>query len=289
MKEIVFCARGGQGAVTAAAVLVAALDKEGKFAQAFPFFGGERRGAPVKAFLRIDDKPIITRGQIYNPDCVVVLDSKLPEIQNVFEGLKPGGITVFNTNKEPSEIESPVPLSKIGTVDANRIADDIFGSMAIPFTNFAMLGAFAATTGWVGLDSIVEASYSKFSGKTAKNNEKSTRAAFVATKVINKEYQIKNDVPVQRELVARKVKLELYEGMTINKPSNAKTGSWRTRTPILLKDKCNLCGHCATICPEGILVATKENGWVPDLFQCKGCGICASECPREAIEMVLDR
>jgi len=63
MKEIVFYARGGQGAVTAAAVLVAALSKEGKYAQAFPFFGGERRGAPVKAFLRIDDKPVTTRAK----------------------------------------------------------------------------------------------------------------------------------------------------------------------------------------------------------------------------------
>ena len=63
MKEIFFYTRGGQGAATAAAVLVAALFKEGKYAQAFPFFGGERRGAPVKAFLRIDDKPIIARGK----------------------------------------------------------------------------------------------------------------------------------------------------------------------------------------------------------------------------------
>ena len=88
MKEIVFYARGGQGAVTAAAVLVTALSKEGKYAQAFPFFGGERRGAPVKAFLRIDDKPITTRSQIYKPDCIVVLDSKLPGTMNVFDGLK---------------------------------------------------------------------------------------------------------------------------------------------------------------------------------------------------------
>jgi 2-oxoacid:acceptor oxidoreductase gamma subunit (pyruvate/2-ketoisovalerate family)/2-oxoacid:acceptor oxidoreductase delta subunit (pyruvate/2-ketoisovalerate family) len=289
MKEIVFCARGGQGAVTAAAILVAALAKENKYAQAFPFFGGERRGAPVKAFLRIDDKPIITRGQIYNPDCIVVLDSKLPEIQNVFEGLRPGGIAVFNTGKSPAEIKSPVPLSKIGSVDANQIADNIFGSMAIPFTNFAMLGAFAATTGWVGLESIVEASYSKFSGKTAKNNEKSTRAAYEATEVISFNAVELETVTPQRESAARKIKLELYEAMTINKPSNAKTGSWRTRKPVLIKEKCNLCGLCATYCPEGVLEAAKETGWVPDLTQCKGCGICANECSRDAIEMVLER
>ena len=289
MKEIVFYARGGQGAVTAAAVLVTALAKEGKYAQAFPFFGGERRGAPVKAFLRIDEKPIITRGQIYQPDCIIVLDTKLPAIMNVTDGLKQGGIAVFNTNLNPAELKFNVQLSKIGTVDANQIADSIFGSMAIPFTNFAMLGAFAATTGWVGVDSIIEASYSKFSGKTAKNNEKSVRMAYAATKVISAEITGKTEVIGERELAARKIKLDLYPGMVINKASNARTGSWRTRKPVLLDGKCNFCGLCATLCPEGVLIATKEAGWVPDLTQCKGCGICANECPRDAIEMVLER
>jgi 2-oxoacid:acceptor oxidoreductase gamma subunit (pyruvate/2-ketoisovalerate family)/2-oxoacid:acceptor oxidoreductase delta subunit (pyruvate/2-ketoisovalerate family) len=289
MKEIVFYARGGQGAVTAAAVLVAAMAIEGKYAQAFPFFGGERRGAPVKAFLRIDDKPISTRGQIYQPDCIVVLDTKLPVIQNVFEGLKQGGIAVFNTNLDSSEIKVKAPLSKIGTVDANQIADSIFGSMAIPFTNFAMLGAFAATTGWVGLDSIVAASYSKFSGKTAKNNEKSTRTAFAATRVSSFDVKPSAAIVGGGELTARKVKLELYPGMVINKASNAQTGSWRTRKPVLIDEKCNFCGLCATLCPEGVLEAAKETGWKPDLDQCKGCGICANECPRDAIEMVLER
>ena len=289
MKEIVFYARGGQGAVTAAAVLVTALAKEGKYAQAFPFFGGERRGAPVKAFLRIDEKPIITRGQIYQPDCIIVLDTKLPAIMNVTDGLKQGGIAVFNTNLNPAELKFNVQLSKIGTVDANQIADSIFGSMAIPFTNFAMLGAFAATTGWVGVDSIIEASYSKFSGKTAKNNEKSVRMAYAAIKVISAEITGKTEVIGERELAARKIKLDLYPGMVINKASNARTGSWRTRKPVLLDGKCNFCGLCATLCPEGVLIATKEAGWVPDLTQCKGCGICANECPRDAIEMVLER
>ena len=289
MKEIIFYARGGQGAVTAAAALVSALSMENKFAQAFPFFGGERRGAPVRAFLRIDDKPITARGQFYTPDCIIVLDSKLPALMNVCEGLKPGGVAVFNTNQSPSELKFNVPLSKIGTVDANQIADSIFGSMAIPFTNFAMLGAFAATTGWVSLTSIIEASYSKFSGKTAKNNEKSIRAAYETTKVLSTEFKGTTKAIGQRELAARKIKLDLYPGMVINKASNAKTGSWRTRKPVLLDGKCNFCGLCATLCPEGVLVATKEAGWKPDLDQCKGCGICANECPRDAIEMVLER
>jgi 2-oxoacid:acceptor oxidoreductase gamma subunit (pyruvate/2-ketoisovalerate family) len=250
MKEIVFYARGGQGAVTAAAVLVAALAKEGKYAQAFPFFGGERRGAPVKAFLRIDDKPVTTRSQIYRPDCIIVLDSKLPSSMNVYDGLKQGGIAVFNSHLSPSDIKTKVPLSKIGTVDANQIADDIFGSMAIPFTNFAMLGAFAAATGWVGLDSIIEASYYKFTGNTAKNNEKSTRGAFAATQVMNFAVQPLPDVAPPPATVARKLKMELLLGMAVNKESTAKTGSWRTRKPLSV----DMLPPCTDKCPAGVKI-----------------------------------
>ena len=250
MKEIVFYARGGQGAVTAAAVLVAALSLEGKYAQAFPFFGGERRGAPVKAFLRIDDKPITTRSQIYKPDCIVVLDSKLPGSMNVFDGLKQGGIAVFNSSLSPADIKTKVALAKIGAVDANQIADDIFGSMAIPFTNFAMLGAFAATTDWVELDSIVEASYSKFTGNTAKNNEKSTHAAFKDTQVMNFDVKALPDVASPQQTVARKLKMELLLGMAVNKASTAKTGSWRTRKPLSV----DMLPPCTDNCPAGIRI-----------------------------------
>jgi 2-oxoacid:acceptor oxidoreductase gamma subunit (pyruvate/2-ketoisovalerate family) len=250
MKEIVFYARGGQGAVTAAAVLVAALAQEGKYAQAFPFFGGERRGAPVKAFLRIDDKPITTRSQIYKPDCIVVLDSKLPSSMNVYDGLKQGGIAVFNSALSPAEIKTRVPLAKIGTVDANQIADNIFGSMAIPFTNFAMLGAFAATTCWVGLDSIIAASYSKFTGTTAKNNEKSTRAAFTATRMMNYDVQPLPDIASPPAAAARKLKMELLLGMAVNKASTAKTGSWRTRKPLPV----DILAPCTDKCPAGVKI-----------------------------------
>ena len=250
MKEIVFYARGGQGAVTAAAVLVAALSLEGKYAQAFPFFGGERRGAPVKAFLRIDDKPVTTRSQIYKPDCIVVLDSKLPGSMNVYDGLKQGGIAVFNSSLSPADIKTKVPLSKIAAVDANQIADDIFGSMAIPFTNFAMLGAFAAATGWVGLDSIVEASYSKFTGNTAKNNEKSTRAAFAATRVASFDVRPLPENALPQATVARKLKMELLLGMAVNKASTAKTGSWRTRKPLSV----DMLPPCTDNCPAGIRI-----------------------------------
>jgi 2-oxoisovalerate/pyruvate ferredoxin oxidoreductase gamma subunit len=91
MIEIRMHGRGGQGAVIACKILANALFREGKFAQSFPAFGVERRGAPVMAFTRIDDKPIHLRTQIYEPDHLIILDASLLQTIDVTVGLKPGG------------------------------------------------------------------------------------------------------------------------------------------------------------------------------------------------------
>src|SRR5664280_145387 len=96
MIEVRFHGRGGQGAVTAAEILAKAAFEDGKYCQAFPFFGVERRGAPVMAFTRIDDQPIRRRYQVYKPDYVVVLDDGLLEVVDVFSGLKEGGKVIIN-------------------------------------------------------------------------------------------------------------------------------------------------------------------------------------------------
>src|SRR5690606_22632940 len=100
MIEIRFHGRGGQGAVTAAEILAKAAFEDGKYCQAFPFFGAERKGAPVMAFSRIHDKPIRRRYQVYNPDYVVVLDETLLEAVDIVSGLKEGGKVVINTEED---------------------------------------------------------------------------------------------------------------------------------------------------------------------------------------------
>ncbi|RLI42510.1 hypothetical protein DRO59_03900, partial [Candidatus Bathyarchaeota archaeon] len=104
LKEIRIHGRGGQGAVTAAQLLAHAAFLEGKWVQAFPYFGAERRGAPVRAFARISDEPILVHSQVYNPDYIIVLAPKLQEIVDVTEGLKKDGVIVVNTRKKPEEI-----------------------------------------------------------------------------------------------------------------------------------------------------------------------------------------
>jgi len=100
MKEIRIHGRGGQGSVTAAELLAVAAFEDGKYSQAFPAFGVERRGAPVMAFMRLDDKPIRLRSQIYEPDYVIVQDATLVDVVNVAAGAKPDGFIIINTEKK---------------------------------------------------------------------------------------------------------------------------------------------------------------------------------------------
>ena len=158
MQEIRFHGRGGQGAVVGSEVLAQAFFLEGKYVQAFPAFGVERRGAPVTAFCRMDDQPILLRNQIYQPDHVVILDSSMLETVPVTSGLKPGGAVVINGRREPSRYAEIIgPEFTVWAVDASGIAlENRLGSGANPIVNTAILGAFAQATGLVGLESAVE-------------------------------------------------------------------------------------------------------------------------------------
>jgi pyruvate ferredoxin oxidoreductase gamma subunit len=144
MIEIRFHGRGGQGAVTSAELTALAAIEQGKYAQAFPSFGPERRGAPVMAFVRVSDEPIRTREKIYEPDIVVVLDPTLLDIVNVGAGLKDNGIVVLNTTKSAEEVRKRSGISaKLALVDASRIAME---TMGIPITNTTLLGAMLKAT-----------------------------------------------------------------------------------------------------------------------------------------------
>ncbi|MEO0093629.1 MAG: 2-oxoacid:acceptor oxidoreductase family protein [candidate division WOR-3 bacterium] len=155
MTEIRFHGRGGQGAVIASEILASALFKEGKYVQTFPEFGVERRGAPVQAFLRFDDKNIVLRCKIYNPDHVIILDSVLLQTQDVTQGLKPGGWILLNSDKEPREFS--FPNFRVATIDATGIAIKYkLGPKTAPIVNTAMLGAFVRISGLAQIENIYQ-------------------------------------------------------------------------------------------------------------------------------------
>ena len=177
LKEIRIHGRGGQGGVTAAELLTRAAFKEGKWVQAIPFFGAERRGAPVKAFARLSTEPILVRSQIYNPDYVIVLDSGLLDLVDVTEGLKKDGVVIVNTRKKPEELN--IQHTRVATVDATGIALELELLVAgLPVLNTTMLGAFARATEEVKLESVIEAIKDTWTGAAGEKNAKAAEFAY---------------------------------------------------------------------------------------------------------------
>ena len=157
MQEIRFHGRGGQGTVVASVILAKAFFKAGWYVQTFPVFGVERRGAPVEAYLRLDDKKILIRSNLYTPDHVVVQDAKLLEYIDVTEGLKPGGWVLLNAPRFPGD-PSPFPDFRLAAVDASAIALELgLGTRTQPIINTAVIGAFARIFGGPPLEAVTEA------------------------------------------------------------------------------------------------------------------------------------
>jgi len=181
LVEIRWHGRGGQGAVTSAELLAQAAINEGKYAQAFPAFGPERRGAPVVAFVRIDnDKPIRIRAEIEEPDIVVVLAAELLRVVDVGSGLKASGILVLNTPKAAEEIIKEFSFKwTLATVDATRIALEMLG---VPIVNTAMVGALLKAAGVTKLESLLEPLKHRF-GRLADKNINAMQRAYEGTTV----------------------------------------------------------------------------------------------------------
>jgi len=180
MQEIRIHGRGGQGAVLAGEILVAALAKEGKSGASFPMFGFERRGAPVATFVRLSDSPVRERTQIYAPDCLVILDPVQVKWPQTFAGVKLEATLVLNSAHSLSERPHESIVSA-GVVDATQIAFEEIGRAAV---NTCMLGAFAATTGWVSLDAILSALEQYFEKKLLKQNMRCAQRGYQQVKLI---------------------------------------------------------------------------------------------------------
>ncbi len=183
MLEIRFHGRGGQGAKTAAIMVAEASIRQGLHAQAFPEFGPERRGAPVRSFARVSKEPILVHDSIENPDIVVVLDDSLAEIPDVAEGLKKEGILIVNSPKGNDFFKKHTGFNgKIVSIDAGKIANETVGS---PIANTAMLGALAAVAkiDFETLKEIVKEDLMAKKGKEiAEKNAKAMEIAFKSIK-----------------------------------------------------------------------------------------------------------
>ncbi len=173
MKEVTIHARAGQGAITVASILGTAVFLDGNYALAFPHFGAARMGAPMNSFVRISDKEIRIRSQIYEPDYIMVVDHTLMRGVNVFRDLKLGGSAFIN---QPERMPAPqVQGINVYTIPADEMSYDIFGRT---MGNTVLLGAFAAGVEEVSLESLYGAIDEKFSGEIATANKKALEEGF---------------------------------------------------------------------------------------------------------------
>ncbi|QLH74680.1 MAG: 2-oxoacid:acceptor oxidoreductase family protein [Methanomassiliicoccales archaeon] len=294
MFEIRFHGRGGQGAVMAAQTIAEAAVNEGLEAQAFPHFGAERRGAPVMAFARIDTKKISVRTQVYVPDMLVVMDESLLDIEPVADGLKDTGSAVINTSSSPENIDLGKRVRCV-TVDATTIALE---TLKAPIVNTAILGAMAKADPLVSLGSIKKAIISRFGEhlgeKAGALNAEAAQRAYekaIIGESIAKRQQAKRSMwlPTWQDMPAG-VALHPGEvgGMKVGPGSavQVRTGTWRTRTPRYIEERCVRCVKCWFICPDAAIHRRKDDRIDIDYDHCKGCGICSTVCPARAIEMV---
>lgn len=184
MFQVRIHGRGGQGVVTGAEMLSIAAFLEGRYAQAFPSFGSERTGAPVVAFARIDNKEIRLREPIIEPDALIIQDPTLLHTVDVFSGLRPEGYVILNTSKSfeelgLGELARRFRPERLLTVSATELALKHVGR---PVPNVPLLGAFAAASGLISLDSVASAIRQKFSGKIAEGNIAAATEAYNTVK-----------------------------------------------------------------------------------------------------------
>ncbi|MFP4071797.1 MAG: pyruvate ferredoxin oxidoreductase subunit gamma [Desulfovibrionales bacterium] len=180
MLEIRIHGRGGQGGVTSAEILAKGAIAKGKFAQAFPSFGPERRGAPVQAFVRVDEERIRLRERIYSPDIVLVLDPTLLDIVNVGEGLKENGMVVVNSPLSPDEIKKKFNFPKVAQVDATKVALEELG---VPITNTTMLGSLLKASGILSVQDLKDVISERFGPKLGPKNYNALERAFKETDI----------------------------------------------------------------------------------------------------------
>jgi len=290
--EVRFHGRGGQGAVMAAQALAVAASHDGYSAIAFPFFGAERRGAPVLAFARFGEERLRARTQVYEPHFVVVLDESLVETVDVLAGLRPGGIVVMNTVRSPNELVLS-KKAKSATVDATSIALEHTKQAAV---NTAMLGAFAKATGLVSIEGveagILDVFGRRLSREIATRNVAAARAAYDATRLGEADDgrvypKASKWLPTVQELppgLATPAMETPFGPVGVGSSPANRTGGWRVSKPILDESKCTNCLLCWFYCPDASI--TRGDKVVEIHYDyCKGCGVCAAVCAPRAIAM----
>jgi pyruvate ferredoxin oxidoreductase gamma subunit len=173
LTEIRIDGRGGQGNVVAAYILAQAAFEAGRFSQAFPSFGPERRGAPVAAFVRVSDRPIKRRCEIHEPSYVIIQDESLLHVLGIVQGVRPGGGILINSSRQIDRLALPAGV-KMKTIPATALAIQFLGQ-SIP--NTALLAALLTLTDLLPLDALQRVLIHRFEGEALERNLRLMREA----------------------------------------------------------------------------------------------------------------
>lgn len=283
MREMLFAGRGGEGLVLASQLLADALARAGFYVQAFPEFKAERRGAPIHAFLRWDDRPIHRRYKLRACDVLAVVSPAPPTPQQLAL-VRPGGLVVLNR-------ETRLPVHgdfEIARVPAAQIAREhgILSPEGRPLGNVAVLGACTRLLLPDGGLELLEQAVRARTGKAAAANVEAARAGHARC---TRQHHRPGDVAFAELAAAAHLPAPgeppaalppagaAYPVSTTDSLGNH-TGSWAMLQPVFTAS-CSACALCALFCPEGVITKDDAGRMQADALYCKGCGICAEVCP----------
>ena len=293
MYRIRFHGRGGQGIKTASRILGTALFIEGFEVQDAPRYGAERRGAPIFAYVRADTRPIHERGVIHRPDLVVVVDETLLAISpaQVLEGVTDSCVVLIYSTKPETWWRQQLP--DIAQIVVLAPLESL--SEAIP-VGALCAGAAAALLGKVSAEALAHAVEDELSAHDAamvESNRKAILAAYM--EVTPWRGLVCSSLPLGVAQTPPPVWVDVpHDAVDIGAPvihagatsGLVKTGLWRTRRPVIDRERCRRCLQCCAWCPEGGILAGADGWPVIDYEHCKGCLVCAAQCPFQAIGVI---
>jgi len=286
IARVRFHGRGGQGAKTASRILGTAAFNDGYYAQDFPIYGAERRGAPVTAFTRFSEEEITERGFVFSPDITAVMDDSLitDPLANPFAGLRKGGVALVNTTKPKGEILPGRDDVTVVTLDLTGKALKLLGR---PVLSSGIAAAVARVSG-IRRDALVKAleeelAYAGLSPAIIRKNVDLGMAVFeeLGPIVLKTEELPSSDRLVPLAVIVDGAGLEV-----VTHPGESylrHTGNWRTFRPVVDFEKCTNCMICYAYCPESAMSLDRDGRIRIDYDNCKGCMICMTECPLRAI------
>jgi pyruvate ferredoxin oxidoreductase gamma subunit len=288
--------RGGQGIKTASQILGTAAFLSGFQAQDFPLYGAERRGAPIVAFTRIDENPILERGPISIPDLLLIGDeSLLADTQAApICGADDQTVVFINSETDPQELQAQNQLMGLPVVySLSRLCLQYLGDGQLLSTALAAAGA--RLTGLVMLDDLLQAVETELEpiGVTEdglkKNAALATDIFSVLSPAVFSQREQRELSPSNLVTVQQKPLLEAAPLITATgNMAMRKTGNWRIHRPEIDYEECNHCLICYARCPEGVIEADAEGKPIIGYDHCKGCMICAQECPKHAIKTIWE-